>query len=974
MTPEDWQRVNELYHLALEQPAEQRHGFLAQVCRDHALLRREVESMIARTIAGGGSLDAPVWENPDDSASAGVVPPQRTERRIPTTLGRYRVLHLVGEGGMGVVYKVEQDRPHRVVALKVIKPGLASPELLRRFERESEVLARLQHPGIAQIYEVGTADAGFGLQPYFAMEFIDGAPLRDYAQLHRLSSRQRLELMARVADAVEHAHQRGIIHRDLKPGNILVDEQGQPKILDFGVAHATDSDAHATKQTVRGELIGTLAYMSPEQVLADPLELDTRSDVYALGLILYELLAGRLPYQLSANVLEAVRTIREDDPARLSSISRGYRGDVETIVAKALEKDKTRRYASASALAADIRRYLADQPITARTPSASYQLKKFARRHKALVTATAVVFAALLGGILVSTREAVKARQAEQVAEAVNDFLQNDLLAQASAATQSGPNVKPDPDLKVRTALDRAAARIAGKFGRQPDLEAAIRDTIGQTYMDLGLYPDARTQFERARELYVRTIGSDNPTTLKTISRLGRVALLQGKHSEAEALSSQALSGQRRVLLAEHPDTLYSMNNLGNTYYLEGKYEQAEALHSQTLEIRRRVFGAEHPSTLVSMHNLANVYYSQAKYAKSEALYAQTLEIRQRVLGPEHPDTLSTMNNLAFNYKLQRKDAQAGALMKQTLEIYGRVLGPEHALTLSSMSNLASFYDSQGKFAQSEEINDQVLEIQRRVLGPEHSETLITQANLGFVYNSLGRYREAEELSSHALEIFRRVLGPEHPFTLGAMHGLANVYAAERKYAQAEVVYDQALEIGGRVLGPEHADTLSTRSDFATMYQRQGKYRVAETHAAETLAGRRRALGSENADTMASAADLALAYQSQEKFALSEPLAREAFEFFHKKQPDDWQGFRAESLLGGSLAGQKKYAEAEPLLLDGYRGMAERKDRIGAPNWFHVDGAHGWVVQLYQAWSKPDKVAEWQPRAAGPVATGTEVK
>lgn len=488
MTPEHWQKVKKLCHLALQQPPEQRSAFLAHACPNDERLRREVESMIARTTAGEGLLDA----------SAGAVPPNRTAGRIPTTLGRYRVLHLLGEGGMGAVYKVEQDRPHRIVALKVIKPGLATPELLRRFERESEVLARLHHPGIAQIYEVGTADAGFGLQPYFAMEFISGAPLRDYVQLHHLNTHQRLELMARVSDAVEHAHHRGIIHRDLKPSNILVDEGGQPKILDFGIARVTDSDAQATKQTDLGQLVGTLAYMSLEQVLADPLELDTRSDVYALGVILYELLAGRLPYQLSANPLEAVRTIREEDPARLSSISRAYRGDVETIVAKALEKDKARRYSSAAALAADIRRYLADQPITARTASATYQLQKFARRHKALVTATAVVFAALLTGILVSTREAVKARQAEQAAEAVNDFLQNDLLAQASAATQSGPSAKPDPDLKVRTALDRAAVRIGGKFGRQPEVEAAIRDTIGQTYMDLGLYPEARTQLEGA--------------------------------------------------------------------------------------------------------------------------------------------------------------------------------------------------------------------------------------------------------------------------------------------------------------------------------------------------------------------------------------------------------------------------------------------------------------------------------------------
>jgi serine/threonine protein kinase len=290
-----------------------------------------------------------------------------------------------------------------------MKPGIASAEQVRRFEHESRALGRLQHPGIAQIYEAGTADAGLGPQHYFAMEFIHGQSLREYAQALHLNVRQRLELVIKVCDAVQHAHQRGLIHRDLKPGNILVDASGQPKILDFGVARSTDSDAHATRQTDLGQLVGTLAYMSPEQVLGDPLELDTRSDVYALGVILYELLAGCLPYQVSSKLHEAVQTIREQDPAPLSSIRRIYRGDLETIVSKALEKDKARRYASAADLAADMRRYLRDEPIVARPASTIYQLKKFARRHKPLVSGLGVVFVVLAGGSL-----RVPGRQAER--------------------------------------------------------------------------------------------------------------------------------------------------------------------------------------------------------------------------------------------------------------------------------------------------------------------------------------------------------------------------------------------------------------------------------------------------------------------------------------------------------------------------------------------------------------------------------
>jgi murein DD-endopeptidase MepM/ murein hydrolase activator NlpD len=361
--------------------------------------------------------------NPEDLQPTITIPPSALEDAgaaahfLPTNVGCYRIIRMLGEGGMGAVYEAEQEHPRRTVALKVIKTAWASPALLRRFELESQALARLHHPSIAQVYEAGSADAGSGPQPYFAMEFIaQGQSLTKYAQTQHLSVRQRLELMAEACDGVHHAHERGIIHRDLKPGNILVDENGHPKILDFGVARVTESNAEVTRQTEIGQLVGTLAYMSPEQALADPLDLDTRSDVYALGVILYELLAGRLPYTLGRGLHEAVQTIREGDPVPLRSISRQYRGDIEIIVAKALEKDKARRYASAAGLAGDIRCWLANKPIGARPPSASYQAQKFARRHKAFVGGIAAVFVVLVCGVIANTWEATRARRAEQAA------------------------------------------------------------------------------------------------------------------------------------------------------------------------------------------------------------------------------------------------------------------------------------------------------------------------------------------------------------------------------------------------------------------------------------------------------------------------------------------------------------------------------------------------------------------------------
>lgn len=756
-------------------------------------------------------------------------------------IGAYRILGLIGEGGMGTVYRAEQQNPQRIVALKVIRLGVASAEHLRRFEQEAKLLGRLHHPGIAQIYEAGTANSGGGDQPYFAMEFIDGCPLLQYANTRNLDTRARLDLMAKICDAVNHAHQRGIIHRDLKPSNILVDDSGQPKILDFGVARVTDADTQATRQTDMGQLIGTLAYMSPEQVLADPLALDIRSDVYALGVILYELLARKAPYDTERKALhEVVQVIREEDPAPLSSINRGYRGDVETIVAKALEKDKTRRYASAAELGADIRRHLADEPIVARPPSTSYQLQKFARRHKALVVATAAVFLVLVAGIIVSSHEAVVARRAEQTAakeaasaNAVINFLQNDLLAQASARNQS-PGTKPDPDIKVRTALDRAAARIERKFDRQPEVEAAIRDTIGKTYADLAQYAESQKQLEHALDLEARLWGPENPKTLNTLNHLGRTLWHQGKHRDAQLLLGPALEIERRVLGPEHPDTLYCMNNLANVYRAEDNDALAEPLYRKTLEIRRRVLGREHPDTLDAMNNLANVYWSQGRYAQAEALYSQAMEAQRRVLGPEHPATLLSMGNLADTYARQGKYAQAGPLFAQTLEISRRVLGPEHTLTLEFLS------------------------------------------------------------------------------------------------------------------------------DFATMYHRRGQYALAETYASQVLAGRQRAGSSEDpADIQSAMNDLALIYVSEGKVAQGERLARQTLGFDDKKQLNNWERFRAESLLGASLAAQKKYAEAEPPLLDGYQGMLRRKEQIGVADWYHLERARAWLAQLYESWGKPEKAAAW---------------
>jgi tetratricopeptide (TPR) repeat protein len=668
MTAEHWARIKEIVNDTLECDPAARDAFLDEACGGDAEVRREVDRLLA---VNTGS-DAFLEPLPSEVISACFEDVQQGGF-VGHRIGRYRVIRRIDAGGMGAVFEAEQENPRRTVALKIIRPGLATPPMLRRFEYETQVLGRLQHPGIAQIHEAGTFDLGDGARPFFAMELVEGLPVHEYAEHHGLSTRQRLELVARIGDAVEHAHQKGVIHRDLKPANVLVTEAGQPKILDFGVARAIDADLQAgtIPHTATGELIGTLRYMSPEQIAGDPGELDTRSDIYALGVLCYELLTGRLPYDVgSGTIAQVSRTILEDDPVPLSSASRALRGDLDTIVSKTLEKDKARRYQSIADLAADIRRYLADEPIAARPPSAFYQIRKFSKRHRALVTGAALIAVVAVAGAVFyrmearrAGLEAANARYEADKYRAVHDFIVNDFLWEV--LSRVGASL-PEHDTQVAELVDAAAADIDARFADEPLHAAAARNQVATMYYNLGRFDEAETLFAVCLDTRLRLLGGEHRDTLNATNNLGLVKMRLGRIDEAETYYRRALEGRRRTLGDEHSDTLISMNNLAALLRRTGELAEAERLLRAAVGVQRRVRGVRHSDTLASQSNLATVMADLGDDEAAESLHRETVTALEDTLGAEHVTTLVATSRLGQMLLDRQRAAEAEDLFRRS--------------------------------------------------------------------------------------------------------------------------------------------------------------------------------------------------------------------------------------------------------------------------------------------------------------------
>ncbi len=841
----DRRRLEELFHRAAELHGDARRAFLAEACAGDDALRRELESLLASDARTGELRVQPFVARPAPVAEAD-----------PEQVGPYRIVRRLGEGGFGIVYEAEQVVPlKRRVALKLVKAGMDTHALLARFEAERQTLALMDHPGIARVLDAGATDRG---RPYFVMELVDGVPITQYCDDRRLPVPERLALFAAVGHAVQHAHQKGVIHRDLKPSNILVGEadgRALPKVIDFGIAKAT-GDAHVAGSTLtqHGMLVGTPEYMSPEQLLEGSSAADTRSDVYALGVVLHQLLTGQLPRTAgdaptprpvsrvtgvtadvprpSARVATAsaeMRAAAERRGTDTRSLARTLRGDLDWIVLRALEAERERRYATVNALVADLQRYLADEPVSAGPPSAAYRLGKFARRNKvALAVAGAVLFGLLggLGGITWSLVQSNRARvrtetalheaeTARDQAQAVTDFLQEML----SAAGENGES----HDVLVSQVLEKAAPALGAGFQKNPAVLVTLQSAIARAWRGLGQYARADSLFRAAESLGVARLGPDARETIS--ARGGRVVALRDamQNAAAESINVVNLESARRRWGPDDPLTLQSQSMQAVFLQYRGEYAKAESLMRRVLATRERTLGAHDANVVDLQSTFSNFLAERGRLREAESLLVVALPVSRDVSGSQHSSTLSILNNLGLVYLEQGRDSLAEPLMRECLGVREAVLGPEHPDTQASRFNLAVILSNIGRYAEAEVLFRRCVDSWAREFGPESPRTLVGKNQLARAYWRWGRLREAEALQREVATVRTRVLGPDHPSTLGSLHHLANMLRDLGRFADAEALYARVYAAQRAKQGDASANTQGTAFEFGRLWMREGR-------------------------------------------------------------------------------------------------------------------------------------------------------
>jgi serine/threonine-protein kinase len=938
MTSERWARIQDIFDAALELTPDARAAFVDSACGEDADLRHEVVSLLD-AFAETGPIDVLASELVAPMIAG--LPDEAAGRRI----GSYRLLREIGHGGMGTVFLAEREDAdfEQRVALKLVRAGRAGEALRTQFLRERRILAQLQHPHIARLVDGGWTKEG---EPFFAMEYIEGQPIDVYCDEHQQSVEQRLHLFSTVCQAVQYAHQNLIVHRDLKPSNILVTEEEQVKLLDFGIAKLLEDDAYPaeTRTTAR---VMTPEYASPEQVRGAAVT--TASDVYSLGVVLYELLTGHRPYEVARlSPSEVEQVICKTEPPRPSTVvmlatsaktatpefvstarstqpetlQRRLAGDLDTIVLKALHKDPARRYASAEQFLDDIKRHLAGLPVQARPDTLGYRASKFVRRHRVGVSAAALLVLTLLAGIGGTAWQAHRATRQAQIVEEERDRARREAdKAQAVSSLlvdlfkSADPRVAQGDTLTVYDLLEQGLRQVREDLADQPGVQATMMSVLGRAYRNMGRFDRADSLLTEALHLRQSLPEALPAEVADGMVELGKLQYDQGHFDAADTLFAAALHLLEVNPVAQDARVADVLENLGGLRSTQGALDEAETHYRQALALRRSLYGGEHATVATTLSNLASLMRHKGEYEVADSLYREAVAIQIVIHGRDHLDVANTINSLGVLRYSLADYAGAEPYLRDALTIRRNVLGAEHPEVAQSLNNLAAVLEKQGNLDAAAPLYRESLALKRRLLGNEHPAIARSLNNLALLVQSQGDYEEAERLFMESLAIRRTVLGPEHADVARALHNLAYLYKDQGDAEQAEAHFREALALRQRSLGEEHPDVALSYNGLGMFFYEQGQFETAASYLEEALA-----------------------------------IWEKALPAGHGRIAD------AQGKLGRCLVALRRFEEAESYLLKSYTANREADD----PGGNQMQEATRDLVALYETWNRPEEAAHYR--------------